>query len=95
MIPTLGGEERLLVERGFSPRFSPDGMWIAYGVSESAGSQIYIAPVVWWTRYEDRARLLPRARPRVVARWRRRCFSGASATAIAHRRTTWTGTLSR
>ena len=44
VIPTLGGEERLLVERGFSPRFSPDGMWIAYGVSESAGSQLYIAP---------------------------------------------------
>jgi serine/threonine protein kinase len=44
VIPTLGGDERLLVERGFSPRFSPDGMWIAYGVSESAGSQIYIAP---------------------------------------------------
>jgi serine/threonine protein kinase len=44
VIPTLGGEERLLVERGFSPRFSPDGKWIAYGISESAGSQIYIAP---------------------------------------------------
>ena len=44
VIPTLGGEERLLVERGFSPRFSPDGMWIAYGVSESAGSQLYLAP---------------------------------------------------
>ena len=44
VIPTLGGEERLLVERGFSPRFSPDGMWITYGVAESAGSQLYIAP---------------------------------------------------
>ena len=44
MIPTLGGEERLLVERGFSPRFSPDGQWIAYGISESSGSQIYVAP---------------------------------------------------
>jgi len=44
VIPTLGGEERLLVKHGFSPRFSPDGMWIAYGISESAGSQIYIAP---------------------------------------------------
>ena len=38
------GDERLLVERGFSPRFSPDGVLLAYGVSESAGSQIYIAP---------------------------------------------------
>ena len=44
VVPTLGGDERLLVERGFSPRFSPNGMWLAYGVSESAGSQIYIAP---------------------------------------------------
>ena len=45
VIPTLGGDERLLVERGFSPRFSPDGLWIAYGTSESPGSQIYVAPV--------------------------------------------------
>ena len=44
VIPTLGGEERLLVERGFSPRFSPDGKWIAYGISEASGSQIYVAP---------------------------------------------------
>jgi eukaryotic-like serine/threonine-protein kinase len=44
VVPTLGGDERLLVERGFSPRFSPNGKWLAYGVSESAGSQIYIAP---------------------------------------------------
>jgi len=44
VIPTLGGEERLLIDRGFSPRFSPDGMWIAYGVSEASGSQIYVAP---------------------------------------------------
>ena len=44
VIPTLGGEERLLVERGFSPRFSPDGRWIAYGISESSGSQIYVMP---------------------------------------------------
>ena len=44
VVPTLGGDERLLVERGFSPRFSPDGVLLAYGVSESAGSQIYIAP---------------------------------------------------
>ena len=42
--PTLGGDERLFAERGFSPRFSPDGRWIAYGISESPGSQIYLAP---------------------------------------------------
>ncbi len=44
LIPTLGGEERLLAARGFSPRFSPDGNWIAYGVAEEGGSRIYIAP---------------------------------------------------
>ena len=44
IIPTLGGEERLLVARGFSPRFSPDGKWIAYGVAEQTGSRIYVAP---------------------------------------------------
>jgi serine/threonine protein kinase/Tol biopolymer transport system component len=44
IIPTLGGEERLLAARGFSPRFSPDGKWIAYGVAEQAGSRICVAP---------------------------------------------------
>ena len=44
VIPTLGGEERLLAARGFSPRFSPDGNWIAYGVAEQAGGRLYVAP---------------------------------------------------
>ena len=44
VIPTLGGEERLLAARGFSPRFSPDGAWIAYGVAEPAGGRLYVAP---------------------------------------------------
>ena len=44
VIPTLGGEERLLAARGFSPRFSPDGKWIAYGVVERGGGRIYVAP---------------------------------------------------
>ena len=44
LIPTLGGEERLLAARGFSPRFSPDGNWIAYGVAELAGGRLYVAP---------------------------------------------------
>jgi serine/threonine protein kinase len=30
VIPALGGEERLVIRGGFSPRFSPDGKWIAY-----------------------------------------------------------------
>jgi len=44
VVPTLGGEERLLAARGYSPRFSPDGSWIAYGVAESGGGRIYVAP---------------------------------------------------
>ena len=44
VVPTLGGEERLLAPRGFSPRFSPDGTWIAYGVVEQGNGQIYVAP---------------------------------------------------
>jgi serine/threonine protein kinase len=44
VIPTLGGDERLVATRGFSPRFSPDGQWIAYGVTEQAGGKIYVAP---------------------------------------------------
>jgi Tol biopolymer transport system component/predicted Ser/Thr protein kinase len=43
VIPTLGGEERLLVKQGFSPRFSPDGMWIAYGIAEPPGVSLYVA----------------------------------------------------
>ncbi|MGH9201707.1 MAG: hypothetical protein ACRD2A_10795, partial [Vicinamibacterales bacterium] len=44
VVPTLGGDERLIAARGFSPRFSPDGNWIAYGVAEQGGGQIYVAP---------------------------------------------------
>ncbi len=44
VVPTLGGEERLLAPRGFSPRFSPDGNWIAYVVAEQGGGRIYVAP---------------------------------------------------
>jgi Tol biopolymer transport system component len=44
VIPTLGGEERLLAPHGFSPRFSPDGNWIAYGVAEQGRGRIYVAP---------------------------------------------------
>ncbi len=44
LIPTLGGEERLVVAGGFAPRFSPDGKWLAYGVAEQGGSRIYVTP---------------------------------------------------
>ena len=44
VIPTFGGDERLVAARGFSPRFSPDGQWIAYGVTEHGGARIYVAP---------------------------------------------------
>jgi serine/threonine protein kinase len=44
VVATLGGEARLLAARGFTPRFSPDGSWIAYGIAEQGRSRIYIAP---------------------------------------------------
>jgi Tol biopolymer transport system component/predicted Ser/Thr protein kinase len=44
VIPTLGGEERLVAARGYSPRFSPDGNWLAYGVAEEAGGRLHVAP---------------------------------------------------
>jgi Tol biopolymer transport system component len=44
VVPTLGGDERLVAARGFSPRFSPDGNWIAYGLADQGSGQIYVAP---------------------------------------------------
>jgi eukaryotic-like serine/threonine-protein kinase len=44
VVPTLGGEARLLAARGYTPRFSPDGSWIAYGIAEQGRSRIDIAP---------------------------------------------------
>ncbi len=44
VLPTLGGEERLVAARGFSPRFSPDGKWLAYGRSEHGTARIDVVP---------------------------------------------------
>jgi serine/threonine protein kinase/Tol biopolymer transport system component len=44
LVPTLGGEERLLAAKGYSPRFSPEGQWIAYGLAEGGEGRIYVAP---------------------------------------------------
>jgi serine/threonine protein kinase len=47
----LGGEERLIVQKGRRPRFSPDGKWLAYWVGFSTGdptspgsNKIFIVP---------------------------------------------------
>lgn len=44
VVPTLGGDERLIAAQAFSPRFSPDGNWIAYGRTDQGSGQIHIAP---------------------------------------------------
>lgn len=48
VIPSFGGQERLVAARGNRPRFSPDGKWIAYWVGEEApttpSGRIYIVP---------------------------------------------------
>jgi Tol biopolymer transport system component len=45
VVPTLGGEERMIARQGRRPRFSPDGKWIVYyegGALKSTA--IYIVP---------------------------------------------------
>jgi serine/threonine protein kinase len=45
VIPALGGSERLLAKEGQSPRFSPDGQWVAYYVGFSRrAAKIYLVP---------------------------------------------------
>ncbi|MEK7752439.1 MAG: hypothetical protein AAB654_11025, partial [Acidobacteriota bacterium] len=48
VIPTLGGEERLVARHGHRPRFSPDGRTIAYWVGDptnkAPSGRIYVIP---------------------------------------------------
>ncbi len=48
IVPSLGGQERLIAPGGNNPRFSPDGNWIAYWVGESANTmpsaRMYVVP---------------------------------------------------
>src|SRR5438552_3450810 len=47
LVPSLGGDERLLVRGGYFPRFSPDGQWIAYSSSDNGlkESKVFVVPV--------------------------------------------------
>jgi len=47
LISTQGGEERKIIDRGFHPRLSPDGNWIAFGRKENDGN--------WRTWVTDRS----------------------------------------
>ena len=95
VIPTLGGEERLLAARGFSPRFSPDGNWIAYGVAEQAGGRLYVAPAAGGPATPCRCRLLSGSGARVVTRRPTPAVLGTASSATRHPRTTSTGTWRR
>jgi Tol biopolymer transport system component len=47
VVPALGGVERRLADLGRSPRFSPDGKWIAYWVGDQSyygHRQIFVIP---------------------------------------------------
>ena len=51
LVPSLGGEPRLIARQGRDPRFSPDGKWIAYWVGWEWGprlgvfaGKVYIVP---------------------------------------------------
>ncbi len=53
IMPSFGGQERLVAPRGNSPRFSPDGKWIAYWIGEWANTapsaRMYIVPATGGT----------------------------------------------
>jgi hypothetical protein len=45
VMPASGGTERRIADGGFSPRFSPDGHWIAYSAIDPSGhGSIYVVP---------------------------------------------------
>ena len=48
VMPSFGGQERLVAPRGNNPRFSPDGKWIAYWIGEAANlmpsARTYVVP---------------------------------------------------
>ena len=44
VVPTLGGDARLIAERGLHPRFSPDGKLVAYHTGEPALSSLFVVP---------------------------------------------------
>ncbi|MFN0165985.1 MAG: protein kinase domain-containing protein [Bryobacteraceae bacterium] len=47
LVTAHGGEERLLVQGGRHPRFSPDGNWVAYTVGDTgvnSDSRVYLVP---------------------------------------------------
>jgi serine/threonine protein kinase len=53
VMPSFGGQERLVVSRGNNPRFSPDGKWIAYWIGEAANTypsaRAYVVPTTGGT----------------------------------------------
>jgi Tol biopolymer transport system component len=45
IVPAAGGTERRIADKGFEPRYSPDGAWIAFTRIEASGnSSVYVVP---------------------------------------------------
>lgn len=50
VVPALGGAARLLVPRGHSPRFSPDGKWLMYTTGgRGAAKDLFVMPAAGGT----------------------------------------------
>ena len=53
VMPSFGGQERLLAPRGNNPRFSPDGKWVTYWIGEavnySPSATAFIVPATGGT----------------------------------------------
>lgn len=80
VVPALGGLERRLADLGRSPRFSPDGKWIAYWVGDQSyygKRQIFVLPAAGGEPRRVQAGFFSASRPVWSPDGRRLLFRGA------------------